>query len=132
MGAEVVCTAEFKGEKTTGKARLESDVLRFGGGGLRLKIPFAEISTITVRRAALILTFRGEIVSFDLGAAAAIWAEKIRHPPSRLQKLGVKSGQSVALVNLNDERLARDLEAAGAQLARRRPATGIDVIFYGA
>lgn len=38
MGAEATCTAEFRGKKTTGKARLETDVLQFRGADLRLTI----------------------------------------------------------------------------------------------
>src|ERR1700687_3959137 len=40
MGAEAACTARFKGKTASGKERLETDVLLFRGGYLRLSIPF--------------------------------------------------------------------------------------------
>ena len=40
MGAEATCTARFKGKTASGKARLETDVLHFRGGDLKLSIPF--------------------------------------------------------------------------------------------
>ena len=40
MGAESICTATFKGRSASGKARLETDVLQFRGGDLKLSIPF--------------------------------------------------------------------------------------------
>ena len=132
MGAEAICTAQFRGKTASGKARLETDVLQFRGGDLRLTIPFAEISTITARGHSLMVTFPDGTASFELGPAAVKWAEKIRNPPSRLQKLGVKSGQSVALVNLDDEQLARQLESAGAVVIRGRATKNSDMIFYGA
>jgi hypothetical protein len=133
MGAEAICTAEFLRQKATGKARLETDVLQFRGFDLRLTIRFADIWTVAVCGDALTVTFADGTASFDLGdAAAAKWAEKIRNPPSRLKKLGVKSGQSIAVVNLDDDRLAPELETVGAQVAQGLPTKAVDVIFYGA
>jgi hypothetical protein len=132
MGAEATCVARFGGRSARGKARLETDVLEFRGGDLRLTIPLAQISTATASSDALTVAFADGTATFDLGAAAKRWAEKIRHPPSRLTKLGVKSGQSVALVNLEDEALVRDVESAGAMLASGHRTKSLDVIFYSA
>ena len=49
MGAEAACTARFKGKTASGKARLETEVLQFRGGDLRLSIPFNQMSRITAR-----------------------------------------------------------------------------------
>ena len=43
------------------------------------------------------LDFGGERASFELGASAAKWADKILHPPSRATKLGIKPGLTVRL-----------------------------------
>ena len=46
MGAEATCKVTFKGQTASGKARLETDVLYFRGGEIRLSIPFKEMSKI--------------------------------------------------------------------------------------
>jgi len=67
---------------------------------------------------------------FTLGEKpAASWADAILNPKGRLDKLGVKPGQRVAIVNLDDPDFA-------AELATRVPPTpetdNIDLLFYGA
>src|SRR2546425_8668543 len=90
MGAEATGPATFNGQSSSGKARLETDVLRFRGGDLKLSIPFKDIEKVSSCKGMLSVTFRGETASFDLGAASTRWADKIKNPPSRLQKIGVK------------------------------------------
>ena len=67
---------------------------------------------------------------FTLGdKAAPSWADAILNPKGRLDKLGVKSGQRVAVLNLNDA-------AFNAELAGRigTPVDGddLDILFCGA
>jgi hypothetical protein len=76
------------------------------------------------------LTIDGMVL--ELGEDAAKWAEKIRNPKSVIQKLGVKPGQHVALVHIEDDAFVRDLEQAGALINVGRPRTNTDAIFYGA
>src|SRR5437763_1309872 len=90
MGAEAKCTARAKGKIASGTARLETDLLQFRGGDLRLSIPFKSITKISADGGTLAVTAADGAVAFDLGPAAARWANKIQHPPSRLDKIGVK------------------------------------------
>ena len=66
---------------------------------------------------------------FTLGEKAAAWANAILYPKGRLDKLGVKAGQRVAVLNLPDAAFA-------AELAGRigAPAEGedLDILFLGA
>jgi hypothetical protein len=66
---------------------------------------------------------------FRLPGAATSWADAIRNPKGRLDKLGVKAGQRVAIANLPDPAFA-------AELTARTPlADGegdLDLLFYGA
>lgn len=67
---------------------------------------------------------------FTLGALqAAKWVEAIANPPSLLDKLGVKPGMWVAVLNLDDPEFA-------ALLAERAPAASalsdLDILIYGA
>ena len=66
---------------------------------------------------------------FRLPTPAASWAEAILHPKGRLDKLGVKAGQRIAIVDVEDPDFA-------AELAGRTPLAdgegGLDLLFYGA
>jgi hypothetical protein len=131
MGAETICTATFKGRRASGKARLETDVLQFRGDDLKLSIPFAQMSTIRARGGMLSVTFGDGIASFDLGAAAPKWAEKIQHPPSRLQKIGVKPGWRTSAIGVIDAAFLRELEDVAADLSIGRVVKNCDAIFLG-
>jgi len=115
----------------TGRARLETEVLQFRGGDLRLSIPFREISKITVRGGTLTVTFAGGTASFDLGRAAAKWADRIQHPPSRLDKIGAKPEWRVSAIGVVDETFLKELERIVAYLSIGRVLKESDAIFYG-
>ena len=132
MGAEAICTVRFKSKTVSGKARLETEVLQFCGGDLRLSIPFKQMSKITARGGTLSVTFPDGTASFDLGVAAAKWADKILHPPSRLQKIGVKADWRVCAIGVDDTAFLKDLEGAVAQLSIGRVIKEADAIFFGA
>lgn len=131
MGAEATVTARFKGEAASGKARLETEVLYFRGGDLKLTIPFKQMSKVTARAGALSVTFPGGTASFELGPAAPKWADKILHPPSRLQKIGVKPGWRACAIGVDDAVFLKELGAAVAQLSIGRAVKDCDAIFFG-
>ncbi len=132
MGAEATCTARFNGKSGTGKARLETDVLQFRGGDVRLAIPFGQISKITARAGTLRVTFPDGAASFDLGPAASKWAEKIQHPPSRLDKIGVKPGWRVSAIGVDEAAFQKELQDVVAELSVGRAVRDSDAIFFGA
>ncbi|HYC93904.1 MAG TPA: hypothetical protein VEO54_32180 [Thermoanaerobaculia bacterium] len=113
------------GRTYDGQALLETSELIFRGER-RVVIKFAEIRSLEAHDGRL--TIDGELV-FDLGDDAVKWAEKIRNPKSVIQKLGIKPGQQVALVNLEDAAFEADLERAGASIGSGH---NRDAIFYGA
>jgi len=131
MGAEAICTATFKGRSASGKARLETDVLQFRGGDLKLSIPFSQMSKIGARAGTLSVTFPDGTASFDLGVAAPKWADKIQHPPSRLQKIGVKPEWRVTAIAVTDASFLRELEDAVTHLSIGRVVKECDAIFFG-
>ena len=132
MGAEATCTARFKGKAASGKARLETEVLQFRGGDLRLSIPFKRMSKVVARGGTLSVTFPGGTAAFDLGPSAPKWADKIQHPPSRLQKIGVKAEWRVSAIGVDDTAFLQELEAACARLSIGRVVKECDAIFFGA
>jgi len=132
VGNEAQVTATFKGTTAPGKARLETAVLYFRGGDLKLSIPFAAMSRVAARGGTLRVTFPGGTAAFELGDAAPKWADKILHPPSRLQKIGVKPAWRVSAIGVDDAAFLAELEAAVAHLSIGRVTKECDAIFFGA
>src|SRR2546421_6962927 len=132
MGAEANCTATFRGKSAEGEARLETDVLQFRGGGVKLSIRFKEVEKVVACEGVLSVTFRGDTAAFALGAASAKWADKIRNPPTRLTKIGVKPTWRVSAVGIEDEGFLSELESAVAHLSIGRTISDCDAIFFGA
>ena len=131
MGAEATCTAKFKGKTASGKCRLETEALQFRGGDLRLSIPFKQMSKIAARGGTLSVTFPDGTASFALVTAAPVWADKIQHTPTRLQKLGLKPEWRVSAIGVDDEPFLKELEGAVAQLSIGRVLKKSDAIFFG-
>jgi hypothetical protein len=131
MGSEATMTARFKGRAASGKARLETDVLQFRGGDLKLSIPFAQMSKVVARGGTLSVTFPEGVASFDVGAAAEKWADKILHPPSRLQKIGVKAEWRVSSIGVSDIAFLKEIEEAVGELSIGRVLKSSDAIFFG-
>src|SRR5581483_9340603 len=116
MGAEAKCTVRMKGKTDVGLARLETDTLQFRGRDVKLSIPFKSMTRVEAVDGDLRVTSPDASVSLELGAAAAKWAGKIKNPPSRLQKLGVKPEWRVSAVGIEDETFLTELEHAVAVL----------------
>jgi hypothetical protein len=132
MGSEATCTARFKGKSAAGKARLETEVLQFRGGEIKLSIPFRQMSKIAARAGTLSVTFPEGTAAFDLGPAAPKWADKILHPPSRLAKLGTKADWRTSAIGIDDADFLDELEGAVASLSIGRAVKDSDAIFFGA
>src|SRR5262249_33676532 len=97
MGQEATCTARWGQKRSAGKALLETNEILFRGD-FRLKIPLASITSVKAADGELrVQTAEGPVV-FELGPAAEKWCEKILHPKTRLEKLGVTSGAGVAII----------------------------------
>jgi hypothetical protein len=131
MGVESKCEARVGSKHSIGTARLETETLQFRGGDLRLSIPFQAITKVVARGGTLAVTWPDGTVRLDLGAAAERWGDKILHPPSRLDKIGVKPGWRVSAVGVDDERFLAELESAAAVLSIGRVTKPSDAIFVG-
>jgi hypothetical protein len=132
MGAEAACTVRINGRSSKGKARLETDVLQFRGADLRLDIPFKSMKKVSAREGTLSVTFPDGVAVFALGDSAATWADKIQHPPSRLDKIGVKPGWRACAIAIDDETFLDELKSRVAELVVGRTVAACDAVFYGA
>jgi hypothetical protein len=132
MGLEAGCVATIGGKTVRGRARLETDVLQFRGGDVMLTVPFKKMKDVSAAGGQLALTGPDGRISLRLGKAAPKWAQKILHPPSRLQKLGVKPDWRVSVVGSVDAAFVAELEGAIAFLSVGRLVKACDAIFVGA
>jgi len=131
MGAEAKCTATISGKKSVGKALLETDELIFRGDDIRLTIPYKSVSSIDVKDGVLHVAWLSGVASFELGPSAVKWADRIRNPPSRIDKLDVKPGQLVLFVGIRDATLREEIETRGATVVAR-PIAEVDAVFVAA
>lgn len=106
MGNELNCRARFGNQKSEGKALLETSEIIFRGD-FRLKIPFSGIQSARAMGGNLEIRTDEGLATFELGKGAAQkWLDKILHPKSRIEKLGLKPGAKVVLIGF---------EAGGAE-----------------
>ena len=124
MGQEIKCRVDFSGQSSEGKALLETSEIIFRGA-FRLKIPFQAITALDASKGRLSVLYPDGHAVFHIGKAADKWADKIRHPPSRLDKLGVKPGTKVHLIGRHDDDFRRELTERGAVLSSKKP----DLVF---
>jgi hypothetical protein len=137
MGLEATCAATFDGVRARGKALLETSELLFRStsatsADLRARVPLGEATSVKVSGKSLTLEWSGHKLSLELGADAAAWAEKIKNPPSRLSKLGVRPASRVALVGdfAFDETFERELGMVWAADAAATVRAPVDLLFY--
>ena len=120
MGQELKCRVDFGAQSSEGKALLETSEIIFRGS-FRLKIPFQSIQALQASDGKLQVKYPDGLAVFHVGKAAGKWAEKIRNPPSRLDKLGVKPGSRVHLIGRHDGDFRRELSERGAVTSAKNP-----------
>jgi hypothetical protein len=128
MGQEARCQARLSGKWQDVAALLEEKDLVIKGDA-RVRAPLGRLQRVKAENGVLSFRFDGQDVALRLGARAEKWKERILHPPSRLDKLGVKDGMKVAVLGLDDPAFAKELEARGATVAGGRAAAGTDMVF---
>lgn len=132
MGQEAESTLVRGKSRAKGRAHLESDHLLFRGDAVREKVMFATVREARADGDTLHLVHAAGALQLLLPAkTAAKWVAKILNPPTRLDKLGVKSGMRVAIVGVDDADLTREINDRGATIVRESLGS-IDVLFYSA
>jgi hypothetical protein len=131
MGKEAVCVARYGGKKSKGKALLETNELIFRGD-FRLKVAFAALKSAKAVNGELRLETPEGLAVFELGEQAAKWCEKILHPKTRMEKLGVKAGARVALVGEFEREFVDELQGLTGNIAKGHAGAKAEWIFLGA
>lgn len=131
MGSEAICKVEYGKQKSEGKALLETSEIIFRGE-FRLKIPFSTIKSVKAVDGELRLQTADGLAVFQLGAQAEKWCEKILHPKSRIEKLGVKPGAKVSLVGEFEAEFLREIGALTKAVSKGKVAADSDCTFFAA
>jgi hypothetical protein len=131
VGNELKCTVSFGEQKSEGKALLETSEILFRGE-FRLKIPFSTIKSVKAVDGELRLQTADGLAVFQLGAAAAKWCDKILHPKSRIEKLGVKPEAQVSLVGEFEPEFLRELTGLTKSANKGKVASDSECIFFAA
>ena len=130
MGDEARATLRYDGRETDGKALLETDELVFRGD-VRLKIPLRALEDVSADDGTLTLAWDGERAEIaGLGPKAERWADRIRNPRTLLDKLGVREGQRIALVNVPGDEI-RGLLAVRGLAWTEAAHPGTDLVLLG-
>lgn len=131
MGSEVKCTVRFGKEVSEGKALLEASEVLFRGK-FRLKIPFASIKSATAVDGELRLQTANGLAILELGPAAEKWREKILHPKTRIEKIGIKPGARISLFGSFDSDFLEELKPLAGSITKDKVAPSADTIFFAA
>jgi len=130
MGNEATCRAQFGKQQSEGKVLLETGEILFRGG-FRLKIPFSKIKSAKAVNGELRLRTAEGLAVFQIGKAAEKWCDKILHPKSRVEKLGVKFGARVSLVGKLEPEFLTELREL-TKSVKEKVATESESIFFAA
>jgi hypothetical protein len=129
MGNEAKCLARIDGRKVEGKATLETSELIFRGGPSRVKIVFADVCSVAAADGELRIKTKDRELELALGAAAERWREKILHPKTRVEKLGVKVGLRVAVIGDAEKEFVNELMQSRAEIVTDLAAGGAEAVF---
>jgi hypothetical protein len=127
MGLEKTCEVQVARRRGTAKVHLEPTEIRIGGD-FALAIPLASLSGYEAKAGLLRLAWPKGTATLALGADALKWAQKIRYPRSRLDKLGVKPDMRIALVGLSDRELLRELRERTKDVSTGKPKPETDLV----
>jgi hypothetical protein len=131
VGKEANCGVKFGKQQSEGKALLETSEILFRGE-FRLKIPFSTIKSAKAVDGELRLQTTEGLAVFHLGAAAEKWRDKILHPKSRIEKLGVKPDAKVSLLGDFDAGFLMEIGELTKSVSKSKVAADSEWIFFAA
>jgi hypothetical protein len=134
VGNEANCVVRVGKQKARGKALLETAeiIFRSEDGAMRLKFAFAEIKSAAAADGYLRLEVPEGPAIFELGANAAKWCEKILHPKTRMEKLGIKPDAAVALLGEFEDEFLVELRSRTKNASNGKLAANAEWTFFAA
>jgi hypothetical protein len=131
MGNEVKCTVRVGKDVSEGTVLLETSEILFRGG-FRLKIPFASIKSVKAVDGELRFETADGLAVFELGPRAEKWCEKILHPKSRIEKIGVKPGAKISVFGNFAADFFEEVKPLAGSLTRDKVRAECDLVFLAA
>jgi hypothetical protein len=134
VGNEANCVARFGKRKARGRAQLETSelVFRSEDGAMRMKFAFADIKSATAADGELRVEVPEGTAIFELGANAAKWSEKILHPKTRLEKLGINPNAPLSLIGNFAADFLAELRSRTTNVSTGKVAANAEWIFFAA
>lgn len=129
MGSESQCHLRIGREQYKGTARLEAEHIDFSGP-TKFRFRFSEIRSPGRAGGDLTFNFHGHSVRLGLGERSEKWLESILHPKTLEEKLGVKPGHLVRLVNFDDRDLCARIEERKGRIAGREARGPVNLILF--
>jgi len=108
MGTEIVGEAAYRGASHRIKLHLDGKELTLRDE-LKLSIPLKEVRDVATKDGQLTIKWADDKIVLRVGDKAAQLADKILHPPSLLDKLGIKRGHVVSIIGFDDQAFLRDI-----------------------
>lgn len=131
MGQEVEGTITVGGQKVKVQADFGSDRVRLSGGK-RGDVPYKQVEVVSTAKGILKLRIDGTPLEFHVGSTVDRLANKIRNPATRLDKMGIAPGVTMAVVGPQDKAFLDEVRKAGVAFKDGRPSTPVDVLVYAA
>lgn len=132
MGNETKCTVRLGTQKSEGKTLLETSELIFRGEKFRLKIALGKMRSVKAVNGELRIAFAKENAIFELGPLAEKWANKILHPKTVMEKLGVRADSSVVQMGRLGEDFLQKLRGRTKKISDGSITADTEWIFLGA
>lgn len=131
MAMESACRLQMGRDRFDGKVRMEADHIDFAGN-TKYRFRLTEITQPRKDETAISFGFHGHTVSIDLGNArtADHWIDYILHPLSLADKLGVKEGHTIRVMNIEDTALISSLQGKKTKLVSTNEAR-CDMVMLG-
>jgi len=135
MGREAIGTVRIGDARglhqpppTRVKVLLETDELIFRGE-VKGRVPFKTLTAVEPRSDGLRLAWPEGEASVELSdTEAARWADRIANPPSLLDKLGVRDGTTIVVLDVADGGFQAELAGRSVKIRKTGPA---DVVIWG-
>lgn len=116
MAMESACKLSVGRDKYEGRVRMEGGYIDFAGN-TKFRFRLAEIRNPRQDGTSICFDFHGNAVEIVLSErASGRWIEYILNPQSLADKLGVRDGQTVRILNLDDPELLSSLATKSARM----------------
>lgn len=131
MAMESACKLQVGKERFQGRVRMQGDCIDYRGTP-KFRFRIAEMRDPRREDLTIHFNIHGNSVSIELSSlrAAENWIEYILHPQTLADKLGVKEGHAVRVMNIEDDELINSIQNKSAKLVSRNTSR-CDLVMLG-